>query len=85
MTNLKMFCLTMLPEHGELINKLNYHPVGLGDKKFTNYFLQIRMVKIYHIKIHIMENILFVIGFGKIIIHFLPTHGLVCQYRKFGL
>ena len=76
MTNLKMFCLTMLPEHGDLINRLNYHPVGLGDKKFTNHLL-IRMVKIYQIKIHIMENIHFIIGFGKIIIHFPPIHGLV--------
>ena len=29
----------MEPMHGDLINKLNYFPVGLGDKKFDNYFL----------------------------------------------
>ena len=34
-----MFCITMEPMHGDLINKLNYFPVGLGDKKFDSYFL----------------------------------------------
>ena len=28
----------MLPEHGSLINKLGYTPVGLGDKNFPNFF-----------------------------------------------
>ena len=39
MSNLKMFCITMEPMHGDIINKLNYFPVGLGDKTFDNYFL----------------------------------------------
>lgn len=38
MSNLRMFCLTMRPEHENLIKKLNYSPVGLGDQKFTNSF-----------------------------------------------
>ena len=29
-----MFCLTMNPSHEELIKKINYIPVGLGNKKF---------------------------------------------------
>ena len=29
----------MLPEHGEIIKKLGYIPVGLGKKNFPNYFL----------------------------------------------
>ena len=29
-----MFCLTMNPEHYKIIKKINYIPVGLGNKKF---------------------------------------------------
>ena len=32
--NLKMFCLTMEPNHINFIEELNYIPVGLGDKNF---------------------------------------------------
>ena len=32
--NLKMFCLTMEPNHINFIKELNYIPVGLGDKNF---------------------------------------------------
>ena len=35
MKNLKMFCTTLEPGHYELIKKLGYIPVGLGDKSFT--------------------------------------------------
>ena len=38
MAKLKMFCITMSPEHGELIKEVNYEPVGLGEKKFPKYF-----------------------------------------------
>jgi len=36
MNNLKMFCLTMKPEHINLITELSYNPVGLGDLNFPN-------------------------------------------------
>ena len=39
MNNLSMFCLTLNPEHGSLIKQLSYIPVGLGTKKFPEYFL----------------------------------------------
>jgi hypothetical protein len=35
MKNLKMFCLTMEPSHYNFIKKLNYIPVGLGEKNFN--------------------------------------------------
>ena len=35
MNNVTIFCLTLNPEHEELIKKLSYVPVGLGDKKFS--------------------------------------------------
>ncbi len=36
MNNLKMFCLTLDPDHFKLIKKLGYLPVGLGEKTFDN-------------------------------------------------
>ena len=35
MSNLKMFCLSMNPEHYDYINNLGYIPVGLGEKNFN--------------------------------------------------
>ena len=72
--------------HGDLINKLNYFPVGLGDKKFDSYFLSDKNGNQYRIKILIMENILFIIGFGKIIIILPVIRGLVfANTVNFGL
>ena len=34
--NLKMFCLTLEPEHTKIIRNLNYTPVGLGEKNFSD-------------------------------------------------
>ncbi len=34
MNNLKMFCITLEPNHLDYITNLNYTPVGLGDKIF---------------------------------------------------
>ena len=39
MTNLKMFCLTLEPKHLDFIKSLNYIPVGLGDKIFSQEWL----------------------------------------------
>tara|TARA_B100002003_G_C14025275_1_gene494376 strand:+ start:205 stop:1023 length:819 start_codon:yes stop_codon:yes gene_type:complete len=39
MKNLKMFCLTLEPNHYNFITELGYTPVGLGEKSFnTNWF-----------------------------------------------
>ncbi len=35
MNNTKIFCLTLNPDHEDLIKKLSYEPVGLGEKKFS--------------------------------------------------
>ena len=35
MNNLKMFCITLEPNHYEFIKKLGYIPVGLGEKNFN--------------------------------------------------
>ena len=35
MNNITNFCLTLSPEHEEIIKKLSYIPVGLGEKNFS--------------------------------------------------
>ena len=35
MNNLTIFCLTLNPNHEDLIRKLNFIPVGLGEEKFS--------------------------------------------------
>jgi len=40
MKNLKIYCITLNPLHKELIEKLRYIPVGLGDKNFGEDWLQ---------------------------------------------
>mgnify|MGYP006099656979 FL=1 len=40
MKNLKIYCITLNPLHRELIEKLRYIPVGLGDKNFGQDWLQ---------------------------------------------
>ncbi len=39
MKNLKMFCLTLEPFHLDFIKKLNYIPVGLGKKSFSEQWM----------------------------------------------
>ena len=39
MKNLKMFCLTLEPKHLNFIKSLNYIPVGLGEKSFSNKWM----------------------------------------------
>ena len=36
MNNLTTFCLTLSPYHENLIKKLNFVPVGLGNENFSN-------------------------------------------------
>ncbi|MFL2889641.1 MAG: DUF4422 domain-containing protein [Pelagibacteraceae bacterium] len=37
--NISMFCLTLNPNHLKLIKKINYIPVGLGNKIFSDEFI----------------------------------------------
>ena len=67
MNNISNFCLTLNPEHEEMIRNLSYIPVGLGERVFSKIVYQIRLETQYIKKIHFMGSILFIIGFGKII------------------
>jgi hypothetical protein len=40
MKNLKIYCISLNPEHKNLIEELDYIPVGLGDKNFSQEWAQ---------------------------------------------
>jgi hypothetical protein len=40
MKNLQIYCITLNPQHKNLIEKIQYLPVGLGDKNFSSEWLQ---------------------------------------------
>ncbi len=42
MNNLTMFCLSMKPEHLQLIKRFNYTPVGLGEADFNDKWVKDR-------------------------------------------
>ena len=42
MSSLKMYCLSLNPKHLEIIKKLNYIPVGLGEETFSKDWLSDR-------------------------------------------
>ncbi|OUW67498.1 MAG: hypothetical protein CBD62_03270 [Candidatus Pelagibacter sp. TMED202] len=39
MNNLRMFCLSLNPDHLKLIKKINYTPVGLGEANFSEEWM----------------------------------------------
>ena len=67
MKNLNIYCITIYDEHIQLIKDFDYLPVGLGNKIQSKYFIRdntkIQMSK----KTLTMENILFIIGCGKMV------------------
>ena len=67
MNNISNFCLTLNPEHEEMIRNLSYIPVGLGERVFSKNCLSDKTGDTIYQKIHFMGSILFIIGFGKII------------------
>ena len=40
MKNLKMFCISLEPNHYNFVKNLGYIPVGLGDKNFDDGWLR---------------------------------------------
>jgi len=44
MKNLKMYCISLNPDHLDLIKKLNYIPVGLGDKNSLKAGIEIKQI-----------------------------------------
>jgi hypothetical protein len=66
MQNLKMFCICIHNELLSKVKKINYIPVGLGDDNFDQEWIRDNTGNNISKKINFMENILFIIGFGKI-------------------
>jgi hypothetical protein len=83
MNNLKIYCISLNPLHKELIDKLGYTPVGLGDKVFSNSWIQDKS------KINISSKNKY---YGEYTFHYwlwkndqINIDGWIgfCQYRKF--
>ena len=84
MRNLKIFCLTMRPSDLNLIEKLGYIPVGLGNENFSENFFRDNTLD------HISEKNRF---YGEYTFHYWLWKNYLdkldcdwvgfCQYRKF--
>ena len=61
----KIYCLCLHEHHLGNLKKLNYIPVGLGKNHFSSQWIRDNKNINISQKIHFMENILFIIGFGK--------------------
>ena len=48
MKNLKMFCISLEPNHYDFIKSLGYEPVGLGDKNFNEKWFRDRLSRDGH-------------------------------------
>ena len=65
MNNALIYCLCLHDNLYNSVKNLGYVPVGLGSKNFSDGWIRDQMEIIFHIKILIMENIHFIIGYGK--------------------
>ena len=63
---MQMYCITIKDDHLGKISKLGYLPVGLGKDIFSKSFIRDNSGENITEKIHIMENIHFITGFGEI-------------------
>ena len=80
-----MYCLTLNPNHLELIKKLDYNPVGLGEINFhgNEWFVDTQKT-ILLLKINTMVSILFITGFGKTIYLMLINGSVFASIENFG-
>ena len=85
MKNLKMYCLTLNPEHLKLIKAINYIPVGLGNSFFNSEWVTDKFLN------GIDKKNPF---YGEYTFHYylwknanLENQGWIgfCQYRKFWI
>ena len=61
-----MYCITIHDNHLEKIKKIGYIPVGLGQNIQSKEFITDKTLINISEKTLFMENILFIIGYGKI-------------------
>ena len=79
-----MFCLTLNPQHLNLIENLEYLPVGLGDSNFNNKFMQDKIGKNISFKNSFYGEYTFHYWLWNNYLDEIDTEWVgFCQYRKF--
>ena len=79
-----MFCLTLNPQHLNLIENLEYIPVGLGDSNFNNKFMQDKIGKNISFKNSFYGEYTFHYWLWNNYLDEIDTEWVgFCQYRKF--
>ncbi len=82
--NLKMFCLTLEPNHLSIIEDLNYTPVGLGEKKFPESCLSDKSGENISVKNKFYGEYTFHYWLWKNYLNKIDHDWIgFCQYRKF--
>ena len=84
MKNISLFCLTLNPNHEQIIKKLSLIPVGLGDKKFSSSFFSDKKGFSIADKNPFYGEYTFHYWLWKNHLHKIQTPWIgFCQYRKF--
>jgi hypothetical protein len=84
MKNISIYCLTLNPEHEEIIKKLSYIPVGLGNKSFSKNCLTDKGGENISYKNDYYGEYTFHYWIWKNFISEIKTEWVgFCQYRKF--
>ncbi len=86
MSNITIFCLTLDPEHENIIKKLSYTPVGLGNKRFSEKCFNDKTNKNISKKNSFYGEYTFHYWLWKNYLDKIKTDWVgFCQYRKFFL
>jgi len=84
MKNLKMFCITLEPNHYKFIKNLGYTPVGLGEKKFNKDWMSDKIGINISKKNKYYGEYTYHYWIWKNYLNFLDDEWIgFCQYRKF--
>ncbi len=84
MKNTSIFCLTLKPEHEEIIKELSYIPVGLGNQKFSKECLSDKKGDSISLKNPFYGEYTFHYWVWKNYLDKIKTNWVgFCQYRKF--
>ena len=84
MKNISIYCLTLNPEHEEIIKKLSYIPVGLGSKTFSKNCLTDKKGENISYKNDFYGEYTFHYWIWKNYLKEIKTEWVgFCQYRKF--
>ena len=86
MNNLTNFCITLDPDHEKLIKKLNFVPVGLGEKNFSENCITDKIGENISNKNQFYGEYTFHYWIWKNYLDKIQTKWVgFCQYRKFFL